>query len=98
MTRWVLLVALVFGIVFCLNGFAQSTVSALADGSELSVVTLLGWVAVAIAVAGAVVGARWGLPGVIYGVGLGWLVRALSALYMPARHLRMPATAPAVTS
>jgi len=92
------LAALVSGVAKILNGFAQSTVSALADGSELSVVTLLGWVAVAIAVAGAIVGARWGLPGVIYGVGLGWLVRALSALYMTARHLRMPGTAPAVTS
>ena len=61
-------------------------------------VNVLGWVAVAIAVAGAVAGSRWGLPGLIYGVGLGWLVRASTAFYMTARHLRLPATAPAVTS
>jgi O-antigen/teichoic acid export membrane protein len=90
--------ALVTGLAKVLNGFAQSTVSALADARELSVVSVLGWVAVAIAAVAAVAGARWGLPGVIYGVGIGWLVRSCTALYMTARHLRLPATAPAVTS
>jgi O-antigen/teichoic acid export membrane protein len=92
------LAALVTGVAKIVNGFAQSAVSALADARELSVVSVLGWVAVAIAVAGAIAGARWGLPGVIYGVGIGWLVRASTALYLTARHLRLPATAPAVTS
>jgi O-antigen/teichoic acid export membrane protein len=92
------LAALVTGVAKILNGFAQSTVSALADARELSVVSVLGWVAVAVAVAAAIAGARWGLPGVIYGVGIGWLMRSSAALYMTARHLRLPATAPAVTS
>ena len=92
------LAALVTGTAKILNGFAQSTVSALADARELSVVSVLGWVAVAVAIAGAIAGSRWGLPGVIYGVGIGWLVRASTALYMTARHLRLPVTAPAVTS
>ncbi|MGH7579431.1 MAG: hypothetical protein ACREM9_04615 [Gemmatimonadales bacterium] len=91
------LAALVTGVAKILNGFAQSTVSALADARELSMVSLLGWVAVAVAVLGAVGGARWGLAGVIYGVGLGWLVRAVVALYLTARHLRLPAAAAAVT-
>jgi hypothetical protein len=84
--------ALVTGIAKILNGFAQSTVSALADARELSVVSVLGWVAVAIGVVAGIAGARWGLPGVIYGVGIGWLVRSSTALYMSARHLRLPAT------
>ncbi len=92
------LAALVTGVAKILNGFAQSTVSALADARELSMVSVLGWVAVAIAVAGAIAGSRWGLPGVIYGVGIGWLVRASTALYVTSRHLRLPATFPAVTS
>ncbi len=61
-------------------------------------VSLLGWVAVAIAVPAAIAGSRWGLPGVIYGVGIGWLVRSTTAFYVTARHLRLPATAAAVTS
>jgi O-antigen/teichoic acid export membrane protein len=90
--------ALITGFAKILNGFAQSTVSALADARELSVVSVLGWVAVAVAAVAAIAGARWGLPGVIYGVGIGWLVRSSIALYVTARHLRLPATAPAVTS
>jgi O-antigen/teichoic acid export membrane protein len=92
-----ILAALVTGVAKILNGFAQSTVSALADARELTVMSMLGWGAVAVAVLGAVAGARWGLPGVIYGVGVGWVLRALGALYLTARHLRLPAAAAAVT-
>jgi O-antigen/teichoic acid export membrane protein len=90
------LAALITGVAKILNGFAQSTVSALADARELSLVSLLGWVAVLVAVLGAVAGSRWGLAGVIYGVGLGWVVRAMVALYLTARHLRLPSAAAAV--
>jgi hypothetical protein len=72
--------------------------SALADARELSVISRLGWIAVAVAAVAATAGARWGLPGVISGVGLGWLVRSCTALSMTARHLRLPAAAPAVPS
>lgn len=92
------LAAVVTGVAKILNGFAESAVAALADARELSTVSLLGWGAVAIAVLGAVAGARWGLPGVIYGVGIGWLVRATTGLYLVSRHLRLPSAAGAVAS
>jgi O-antigen/teichoic acid export membrane protein len=92
------LAAVVTGVAKVLNGFAQSAVSALADARELSLVSMLGWVAVGVAALGAVAGARWGLPGVIYGVGLGWIMRASVGFYLSARHLRLPAAAQAVTS
>lgn len=91
------LAAVVTGVAKVLNGFAQSAVSALAEPRELSIVSVLGWVSVGVAAAGAVAGARWGLPGVIYGVGLGWVMRASVGLFLAARHLRLPATAQAVT-
>jgi Na+-driven multidrug efflux pump len=47
-----------------------------------------------VAIAAAAIGARWGLAGVIYGVGLGWLVRALTAAYIILRHLRLPESVP----
>jgi len=81
-----------------LNGLAQSAVSALAEPRELHLVSVLGWVSVGVAMLGAVAGARWGLPGVIYGVGLGWVMRALVGMVLSARHLQLPATAEAVTS
>jgi O-antigen/teichoic acid export membrane protein len=92
------LAAVVTGFAKVLNGFAQSAVSALAEPRELHLVAVLGWVSVVVAAVGAVAGARWGLPGVIYGVGLGWVMRASVGMFLAARHLRLPVTAQAVTS
>jgi Na+-driven multidrug efflux pump len=69
-------------------------VSALGDARELTLVNLAGWASVGVAVPAAVFAARWGLVGVIYGVGLGWLLRALAAFYLTMRHLRFPAAVP----
>jgi hypothetical protein len=91
-----LIMAAIFsGIAKIMNSFTKATVTALASASEVSIVNLLGWASVAVAFAAALLGARWGLVGVIYGVGLGWLVRALSALYLTLRHLRLPDSLPA---
>jgi O-antigen/teichoic acid export membrane protein len=92
------LAAVVTGFAKVLNGFAQSAVSALAEPRELHLVAVLGWLSVVVAALGAVAGARWGLPGVIYGVGLGWVMRASVGMFLAARHLRLPATAQAVPS
>jgi O-antigen/teichoic acid export membrane protein len=83
------------GIAKILNSFSKATVSALGDARELTLVNLAGWASVAIAVLAAVLAARWGLAGVIYGVGFGWLLRALAAFYLTMRHLQLPAPVPA---
>ena len=62
---------------------------------EVNTVNLLGWLSVAVAIAAAGLGSHWGLAGVIYGVGLGWLMRALAAFRICARHLRLPEPVPA---
>jgi Na+-driven multidrug efflux pump len=77
-----------------MNSFTKSTVTALATQAELSMVNVLGWASVAVAIPAAVFGARWGLAGVIYGVGFGWLLRALTAFYVTLRHLKLPASIP----
>jgi len=81
------------GVAKILNSFTKSTVTALATGTEILIVNVLGWLSVAVAIAAGASGARWGLAGVIYGVGLGWLTRAISAAFLTLRHLRLPATA-----
>jgi O-antigen/teichoic acid export membrane protein len=88
------LASIVVGVAKILNAFTKATVSALGDARELTLVNLMGWASIAIAVLGALVGAHWGLAGVIYGVGLGWLLRALGSLYLTMRHLRLPAPVP----
>jgi O-antigen/teichoic acid export membrane protein len=84
------LAAVVSGVAKVFNAFTKSAASALATPRELSAVNVIGWMSVAIGLVAATVGARWGLAGVIYGVAVGWMVRALSAFYFAARHLRLP--------
>ena len=90
------LAAVVSGMAKVLNAFARATASALATPRELSAVNLLGWMSLAIGLAGGIAGARWGLAGVIYGVALGWMVRSVSAFLVVARHLRAPVSEQAV--
>ncbi|HUF36395.1 MAG TPA: hypothetical protein VMN37_10625 [Gemmatimonadales bacterium] len=82
------LAAILAGAGRIFTAFSRATVTALADARELALVNLAGWAAVALAVVAAAIGARWGLAGVIYGVGLGWVVRALASLAITMRHLR----------
>jgi O-antigen/teichoic acid export membrane protein len=89
-----LLAALLSGMLKIMNAFTKSTAVALTTPAELSLVNLFGWASALLAIPAAAVGARWGLAGVIYGVGLGWLSSALTALYFTLRHLRLPASIP----
>jgi hypothetical protein len=83
------LAAIVSGIAKIANAFTKSTASALADTRELSLVNVFAWLSVGVALVAVYVGARWGLAGVIYGVGLGWFVRAAVAFALIVRHLRL---------
>ncbi len=90
-----LVAALVSGVSKVINSFARAAAAALATARELWMINVLGWVSIALAVAAGVVGARWGLTGVIYGVAAGWMLRSAATFYFAARHLRLPAAADA---
>ena len=49
------------------------------------------------AIGSAVVAAPWGLTGVVYGVGAGWLAWAVMAFVVVSHHLRLPAAVAAET-
>ena len=89
--------AIVAGVIKILNAFGKASVSALATPRELALVNYFGWASVLLAIAAGLAGGAWGLAGVIYGVALGWLLRASAAFYVTARHLRLPAVVPAPT-
>jgi len=84
------LAAIVSGVAKIANAFAKSAASAVADARELALVNAMGWAAVAVALVAAFAGARWGLTGVLYGVTLGWCLRAIPALGFVVPHLRLP--------
>ena len=89
--------ALFSGVAKIAHAFAKAAATALATPRELAFVNGAGWMSVALAIGGAVVAARWGLAGVIYGVGLGWLAWAVMSFVLIIRHLRLPAGVPAET-
>lgn len=88
------LAAIVSGIGKIANAFTKAIATALGDPRELSLVNFGGWVSVAASLMGGFVGARWGLTGLIYGVALGWFLRAAIAAALMVRHLRLPVTIP----
>ena len=91
LTAPLMIAALASGIAKVLNAFAKALVTALSTPREVTAVNVFGWISVGIAVLAATVGARWGLPGVIYGVGLGWLLRAVVGIGISARRVGSPA-------
>ena len=80
---------IVSGLAKLLSAFTKGTVTAVADPREVHLLTLLSWVSVGLAILAALAGGHWfGLAGVIYGVGLGWVIRAGAAYHLTMRHLR----------
>jgi O-antigen/teichoic acid export membrane protein len=91
------LAGIVSGIGKIANSFSKAIASALAEPRELSLVNIGGWVSVVVSIGAAVVGARWELTGVVYGVALGWFLRAIFAGVLIVRHLRLPVGVPVTT-
>jgi len=87
--------AIVAGFAKLSSTICRSVVEALGSTRELFVLNLTGWIAVGTAVAGAVIGARWGLTGVIYGVTLGWLVQMIAAAWIGSPKLWVGQEVPA---
>jgi O-antigen/teichoic acid export membrane protein len=90
--------ALVSGLVRVMTGFTRAAVSALCSNRELAYLSGLMWLAVAVAIGGAAVGAHWGLVGVVYGVSLGWVAQVIVSVGMVLPYLKIdPSHASQVT-
>jgi len=86
-----LIVAALFsGVAKIAHAFARAAATALGTPRELARVNGAGWLSVALAVGGAFLASPWGLTGVIYGVGAGWLAWAAMMFAVVHRHLRLP--------
>ncbi|HVY81510.1 MAG TPA: oligosaccharide flippase family protein [Steroidobacteraceae bacterium] len=92
-----LLYALVLvGFVRVWSGVSGVVVSALGSAQQLALLNLCGWLALAIAAAGAFAARGFGLPGVVYGIGAGWLALAAAGTFIGWRavNARAPSGAP----
>jgi len=85
---WPLVLAVIcLGCVKVVGSVAAAAVNALGSAADLARMSLVGWLAIAVAGACAWFGSRWGLSGLVYGAGVGWLVRALLVGRLAVRHL-----------
>jgi hypothetical protein len=82
------LASILAGLVKLYSVFSRSVVAALGDARQLAQLNFLGWMSMAVAVAGGVLGSRYGLVGLVYGTAVGWLSQALWAAHMAAPFLR----------
>ena len=78
--------ALVTGTRKVLSSLAASLVNALGSGRDFLLISGVGWVAIAFGFIGASVGVRWGLTGLVFGVGAGWLFDAVHDLCAAAER------------
>jgi hypothetical protein len=87
-----LLAAICLGCLKVIGSVAAATVNALGSGADLARLSQAGWVSIGFAFAGAWVGSRWGLSGLVWGVAVGWLVRALVVSRLAVRHFEAAQT------
>jgi O-antigen/teichoic acid export membrane protein len=83
-----MIAALVSAAVKLVDGFATTMVWALGSARQLAMLNWVSWACAGFGVAGAWLGARWGLIGLMYGVTLGWVARGAVAGALSARLLR----------
>ena len=79
----------------CFNGcgkvmqsFPRALITACGDDRDIARLNRLGWVGLLTSIAGAFVGAPFGLTGLLYGVTLGSMVGTLPAIFMARRKLK----------
>jgi len=83
-----ILSAILCGLVKLLDSFVSTFITALGSSFELRLMGILSWVSFFVCVVGGYIGARWGLSGVIYGVGFGWFFRCIIATSFAVKYLR----------
>jgi hypothetical protein len=86
------LAAIAVGIMKPLGAVAVAAVNAVGSARDLAILGGITWTAVAVGFVGAWLGGRWGLTGLIYGVGMGWVLRAAASGWLAARSLQRAET------
>lgn len=86
--RQLIVAAVVTGGFRVLGGLSKGVATALCTTRELALFNTLIWISVGLAILGGVAGARWGLTGLLYGIGLGWVARVLFSAWVSWPHLR----------
>jgi O-antigen/teichoic acid export membrane protein len=87
-TSALLVAVVVTGLVKVCNGFVTAIVQAFGSTSALAQFNFLSWLGLLAGVGCASYGARFGVTGVVYGVGVAWLIMTLAAFGIAVDALR----------
>jgi hypothetical protein len=82
-----LLVAICGGILRIGGSLSASTVNAVGSGNDLAKLSAASWLAIAVGLIGAAIGSHWGITGLVSGVCVGVLVRAVVISWIASPHL-----------
>ena len=86
---WGLLAAVIItGLIKVMNGVVSSIVQAFGTTGALAAFNVFTWIGLAIGAISAILGARYGVIGVVYGVGVGWLAMTIAAIVLASAALR----------
>jgi len=83
--RTLIIACIVVGFIKVWSGFATTVTTACGTQRMLVTASVLTWISIGLAIGGAVLGARFGLIGILYGVGAAWLLLACGASYLALR-------------
>jgi O-antigen/teichoic acid export membrane protein len=85
---WLLLLVAICGGILRIGGSLSATaVNALGSGKDLAKLSAASWLAIAVGLIGAAIGSHWGLTGLVSGICVGSLVRAVVISWIAAPHL-----------
>ena len=80
--------SIVIGLARMWEGFSTTVVSALGSARGMALISAFAWACLAVAAGGAIFGSRYGLLGILWGVGLAWLLLATGGTYLAAASFR----------
>jgi hypothetical protein len=81
------LAALICGLSRILVAFSQAIAAACGSEADYSRTQLLGWMGLGLSVGLGTLFASHGLEGVLYGIAMGWIFKAVTVLAVSRRHL-----------
>jgi len=80
--------SIVVGMAKVWEGFSTGVTIACGSPKSMATISALAWVCLAVAAGAMVVGARFGLIGILYGVGVAWLLLAAGGTYLATVSFR----------
>jgi O-antigen/teichoic acid export membrane protein len=82
-----IIAALFVGLLRLTSSYAKTIVKSIGTTSDLARLNVFSWFSIALAAGGAVVGSNWGLEGLLYGIGVGWIGHSIAGFAIGAKHL-----------